>query len=287
MNIQELKDKISLITNETMQGQNTAERVGSTMNDIVDTLSASSGPVLDITPIMTEFFYSGESNITSEIPTEEFITMVGWDPSVLKDCNNITISFDNNNATLDTHILSAHKTIPVMKFTQSIGDNTMPMYMSIAIFDEFGQLDFGNPISFGIGYMEYMGMSMVTVSVAYGDMMNTDKYTKGNLETTEYTCDQYLTFMNPQIYIMPEPENNVPIILNVCDEETNMIYYDVINCITIIGNFTVVDGAQQEIYIKNEYVTTADCNPTATITEQGNYQFMFTNGKLTINKTYN
>lgn len=93
MNLQELKDKISIITNETQPGANTAYRIGSTMQDIASFVSAY--PVVNVTDnfnieAQPNTFYniknSGEDSVNISIDSanysiedKEKLTMFTWD----------------------------------------------------------------------------------------------------------------------------------------------------------------------------------------------------------------
>lgn len=93
MTLQELKDKISIITNETQKGANTAQRVGSTMQDIASFVP--SYPVVTIKDNFTidaepNTFYniknSGEDSVNINIDSanysvedKEKLTMFVWD----------------------------------------------------------------------------------------------------------------------------------------------------------------------------------------------------------------
>ena len=93
MTLQELKDKISIITKETQPGANTAQRIGSTMQDIASFVSAY--PVVTIKDNFTidaqpNTFYNiknnGEDSVNINIDTDKYsvdeqekLTMFVWD----------------------------------------------------------------------------------------------------------------------------------------------------------------------------------------------------------------
>ena len=102
MNLQELKDKISIITNETQPGANTAQRIGSTMQDIASFVSAY--PVVTIKDNFTidaqpNTFYNiknnGEDSVNISIDSanysiedKEKLTMFTWN-TLMEDLGTI------------------------------------------------------------------------------------------------------------------------------------------------------------------------------------------------------
>lgn len=104
MNLQELKDKISLITNETKPGANTAQRVGSTMQDIASFVPGY--PVVTVTDnfnIAAEpnTFYNIKNSIEEQvnisidsdkyfIEDKEKLTMFAWN-TWMQDIDNLNL----------------------------------------------------------------------------------------------------------------------------------------------------------------------------------------------------
>ena len=87
---------------------------------------------------------------------------------------------------------------------------------------------------------------------------------------------------------------NYPKLVNITEPITEDVYittggYSNGNSLrkcTLIGNFTINDSyPQQNFYF--EHGLEGPLGSPITITEPGNYQFIFQNLKLTINKTYN
>ena len=278
MNIQKLKDKISLITNETEQGANTAERVGNTMNDIVDTLSV---PVINISKLVNEFYESGEEELTTECSAEELKEIIGINPSDLKKYNFITLQYTTNS-----DVENGIPTYTICKQAPIIN----------AIIDNVSM--FGIYYYFEDEMLVYEGYPGITISIQVMSNGLISQYMvgimKGEPFSTNYahrTIDSSFSFplypMNPVIYTIPNCTPLEPIILNVLDYNLE-IPYEISDNVIIIGNFTIDENnLEQKIYLTEDKDSIEGFEPIATITEQGNYQFVFANGRLTINKTYN